>query len=85
LVVKFSIAGVVLLILQALFVGITDRLGFSPKTSFLVSSLFYTATFGTLAVFGGSKIANKSANIFKFNGSAPICKMLIIRKKGEQN
>lgn len=85
IVCKLSFIGVILLILQALFIGVADRFGVSPKLSFIFSSLFYAVAFGTSAVIGGIKTAQQTANTIKLNGSEPICKMLIIRRKGEQN
>ena len=43
-----------------------DRLGISPKVSFLVSSLFFAAFFGGLAIIGGIK-RNVTAEVFEAN------------------
>ena len=78
---KTGPVGCVLLILQVFLVGGFDRLGVSPKVSLLVSSLFFAAFFGGLAIIGGIK-RNVSAVGFVANfKTRPICKMLIIRRK----
>ena len=60
-----AVIGVILLFLQALAIGIADRLGVSPKTSFLFSSFVYVLTFGFLAIIGGIKIAKQAQAIDK--------------------
>ena len=87
-ILKISIGGFILLSLQILAIGICDRLGVSPKTSFLVSSLLYVVGLGLLATIGSVKMSENVAEIDETfnpkNIGEPICKMLIIRKKGEQ-
>ncbi len=87
-ILKISIGGFVLLSLQVLAIGSCDRLGISPKNSFLVSSLLYIVGLGVLALVGSLKTSEYVAEIGETlnpkNISEPICKMLIIRKKGEQ-
>jgi hypothetical protein len=76
--------GFILLILQAFFIGLADRLGVSPKISFVVSSLFYAITFGSLVILGKSKIIEKTKPIkehFSLDKKAEaICKLLIIKR-----
>lgn len=82
--VKTSIFGFMLLILQVLIVGLFDRFGVSPKLSFLISSVFYIFGLGCLALIGSIKVAELSNEVSVGKLNQPICKMLIIRKKGEQ-
>jgi hypothetical protein len=79
IVLKISVVGFILLILQGLIVGLSDRFGVSPKLSFLISSLFYVSAFATFLLIG-SLIERRSVVI----SNEPICKILIIRKKGVQ-
>jgi hypothetical protein len=78
-VLKTLLCAVMLLILQALVVGAGDRFGISPKLSLIFSSLFYISIFVSLALIGNLK-NQKNAEIF----NEPVCKILSVRKKGEQ-
>jgi hypothetical protein len=79
IVLKIGVVGFILLILQGLTVGLCDRFGVSPKSSFLISSLVYVSVFAFLALIGSLK---EQKNVEILNGL--ICKILIIRKKREQ-
>ncbi|HEY0428572.1 MAG TPA: hypothetical protein VGC76_12395 [Pyrinomonadaceae bacterium] len=76
----FALCASGFLILQLFCIGVFDRMGVSPKISFLISSVFYVAGFAGLAIGGGLK--RKPAEIAGTNfNSRPICKMLIIKRK----
>ena len=80
----FSSAAVILLILQVLIIGVSDRLGISPKVSLLVSSLIYAAVFAGLAIIGGLKSKVVREVVISHLGSQPVCKILIIKKKKQE-
>ncbi len=77
-----GLAGLVLLIFQAVFVGTADRFGISPKWSVIFSSISFAAVFGGLAILGGLK---QKAAVVKFPEekqiTESICKILMIRRK----
>jgi hypothetical protein len=87
--IVFGILGflVILISSQILVIAIADRLGVSPKTSVLVSSSLFILGFLGLAIYSrlvlvkerGVFIQQKGLNI---NPKEPICKILMIRKKG---
>lgn len=85
LILKFSAAACVLLILQIMAIGILDRSGISPKTAFLYSSLFYVVGLGLLFFIGSIKTSENEVEIDKIfkatNIGPPVCKILTIRKK----
>jgi hypothetical protein len=78
------LAGVALLVLQVIIIGISDRFGISPKISLILSSLFYSFVFAAIAIVGGLKIRE----IREFANAQiqlqPICKILIIKRKNQE-
>lgn len=77
-------ATVILLIFQVLIIGVSDRLGISPKVSLLVSSLVYAAFLTGLVIIGGLKSKAVREVVILHLGSRSVCKILIIKKKKQE-
>jgi hypothetical protein len=84
LIIKSGFGVIFLLILQVSIVGLFDRFGVSPKISFLISSVVLSAVSVSLAMIGGINFAETADKIVVGKLNQPICKILIIRKKGVQ-
>lgn len=87
--IVFGVLGVLVILFccQILAIAVADRIGISPKISVLVSSSIYILVLLGLAIYARLQTDEKTGVLIQQKEIAvspdePICKILMIRKKG---